>query len=333
MKIFAPFLTLPTRRSLLLALGVLCFGTLAFAQSFPIAGKPVRIVVPFPPGGQTDIQARALAAKLTASLGVPVLVENRPGASTIIGAQEVVKSPPDGHTLLYTIAVTASQNPHLYSKLPFDPLKDLTPVMLAAKSSTVMMVAADAPYNTVQEFVAYAKANPSKVNFGSFSTGSTSHLNGELLKQVTGIDMVHIPYKGSSDANMALFGGHIQMMFDGTTTAIANAKGGKVKILGYVDKNRLGVLPDVPTMAEAGVPGIDLAGGMQFFGPAALPPDVLVKVNAALVAAMRQPDIVKLFTDGGTEVVAGSPEGHAAMVRDQYQRWGVVIRRLGLKLD
>ena len=137
MKIFAPFLTLPTRRSLLLALGVLCFGTLAFAQSFPIAGKPVRIVVPFPPGGQTDIQARALAAKLTASLGVPVLVENRPGASTIIGAQEVVKSPPDGHTLLYTIAVTASQNPHLYSKLPFDPLKDLTPVMLAAKSSTV----------------------------------------------------------------------------------------------------------------------------------------------------------------------------------------------------
>ena len=195
------------------------------------------------------------------------------------------------------------------------------------------MVAADAPYNTVQEFVAYAKANPSKVNFGSFSTGSTSHLNGELLKQVTGIDMVHIPYKGSSDANMALFGGHIQMMFDGTTTAIANAKGGKVKILGYVDKNRLGVLPDVPTMAEAGVPGIDLAGGMQFFGPAALPPDVLVKVNAALVAAMRQPDIVKLFTDGGTEVVAGSPEGHAAMVRDQYQRWGVVIRRLGLKLD
>ena len=311
MKIFAPFLTLPTRRSLLLALGVLCFGTLAFAQSFPIAGKPVRIVVPFPPGGQTDIQARALAAKLTASLGVPVLVENRPGASTIIGAQEVVKSPPDGHTLLYTIAVTASQNPHLYSKLPFDPLKDLTPVMLAAKSSTVMMVAADAPYNTVQEFVAYAKANPSKVNFGSFSTGSTSHLNGELLKQVTGIDMVHIPYKGSSDANMALFGGHIQMMFDGTTTAIANAKGGKVKILGYVD----------------------LAGGMQFFGPAALPPDVLVKVNAALVAAMRQPDIVKLFTDGGTEVVAGSPEGHAAMVRDQYQRWGVVIRRLGLKLD
>ena len=333
MKSVYSWLTLSARRSFLLGLGALSFGSMVFAQSFPIVGKPLRIVVPFPPGGQTDIQARALAAKLAASLGVPVLVENKPGASTIIGAQEVVKSLPDGHTLLYTIGVTATQNPHLYSKLPFDPLKDLTPLMFAAKTSTVMMVSADAPYSTVQEFVAYAKANPGKVNYGSFSAGSASHLNGELLKQATGIDMVHIPYKGTADASMALFGGHIQMMFDGTTTAIANAKGGKVKILGYVDKNRLGVLPDVPTMAEAGVPGMDLAGGMQFFGPAGLPPEVLVKVNTALVAAMRQPDIVKLFTDGGTEVVAGSPEDHAAMVRDHYLRWGVVIRKLGLKLD
>ena len=333
MKSVYSWLTLSARRSFLLGLGALSFGSMVFAQSFPIVGKPLRIVVPFPPGGQTDIQARALAAKLAASLGVPVLVENKPGAATIIGAQEVVKALPDGHTLLYTISVTASQNPHLYSKLPFDPLKDLTPLMFAAKTSTVMMVSADAPYSTVQEFVAYAKANPGKVNYGSFSAGSASHLNGELLKQATGIDMVHIPYKGTADASMALLGGHIQMMFDGPTTAIANAKGGKVKILGYVDKNRLGVLPDVPTMAEAGVPGMDLAGGMQFFGPAGLPPEVIIKVNTALVGAMRQPDIVKLFTDGGTEVVAGSPEDHAAMVRDQHQRWGVVIRKLGLKLD
>ena len=333
MKSVYSWSTLSARRSFLLGLGALCFGSMVFAQSFPIVGKPLRIVVPFPPGGQTDIQARALAAKLAASLGVPVLVENKPGAATIIGAQEVVKALPDGHTLLYTISVTASQNPHLYSKLPFDPLKDLTPMMLAAKASTVMMVSADAPYSTVQEFVAYAKANPGRVNYGSFSAGSSSHLNGELLKQATDIDMIHIPYKGTADASMALLGGHIQMMFDGPTTAIANAKGGKVKILGYVDKNRLGVLPDVPTMAEAGVPGMDLAGGMQFFGPAGLPPEVIIKVNTALVGAMRQPDIVKLFTDGGTEVVAGSPEDHAAMVRDQYLRWGVVIRKLGLKLD
>lgn len=333
MKSVYSWFTLSARRSFLLGLGALSFGSMVFAQSFPIVGKPLRIVVPFPPGGQTDIQARALAAKLAASLGVPVLVENKPGAATIIGAQEVVKALPDGHTLLYTISVTASQNPHLYSKLPFDPLKDLTPLMFAAKTSTVMMVSADAPYSTVQEFVAYAKANPGRVNYGSFSAGSSSHLNGELLKQATDIDMIHIPYKGTADASMALLGGHIQMMFDGPTTAIANAKGGKVKILGYVDKNRLGVLPDVPTMAEAGVPGMDLAGGMQFFGPAGLPPEVIIKVNTALVGAMRQPDIVKLFTDGGTEVVAGSPEDHAAMVRDQHQRWGVVIRKLGLKLD
>ena len=325
--------TAPTIRKLGLTLCALLFSAFAFGQVFPIPGKTMRIIVPFPPGGQTDTQARALAIKLAASLGVPVIVENKPGASTIIGAQALIKSDPDGHTLLYTISVTATQNPHLFTKLPYDAIKDLTPVMLAARASVVLAVPANAPYSTVQELVAYARANPGKVNFGSFSAGSASHLNGELLKQATGIDIVHIPYKGTAEATMALLGGHVQMLFDGTSTAIANAKAGKVKILAYVDEKRLDVLPDVPTMTEAGVKGADLAGGMQFFGPAGMNREVLMKVNAALAAVMRQPDIVKLYVEGGTEIVAGSPEQHANMVRDQYQRWGVVIRKLGLKLD
>ena len=320
------------RAALGAALALLLNAT-ALGQEFPIPGKPIRIIVPFPPGGQTDIQARALSVKLSSALGVPVLVENKAGASTILGAMDVVKSPPDGHSLLYTISVTASQNPHLFSKLPYDPLKDLTPVMLAARSSVVLTVPANAPYNTLRELVDNAKRNPGKLNFGSFSAGSTSHLAGELLKQQAQIDIVHIPYKGSSDANLALLGGHVQILFDGPTTAMANAKAGKVKLLGYVDEKRLSVLPNVPTMAEGGVAGMDLAGGMQFFGPGGMSPGVVTRINTALAGALRQPDILKLYEENGTEVVASSPQEHARLVREWHERWGGLIRKLGLKLD
>ena len=320
-------------RAALLAACALLLNPVAYAQVFPTPGKPIRVVVPFPPGGQTDIQARALSVKLSNSLGVPVVVDNKPGASTILGAMDVVKSLPDGHTLLYTISVTASQNPHLFSKLPYDPFKDLTPMMLAARSSVVLTVPVNSPYNTLKDLVDFAKRNPGKLNFGSFSAGSTSHLAGELLKQQANIDIVHIPYKGSADAGLALLGGHIQMLFDGPTTAIANAKAGKVKLLGYVDEKRLSVLPDVPTMAEAGVAGVDLAGGMQFFGPAGMPPTLVTKVNTALAAALRQPDIVKLYEENGTEITASSPQEHARLLREWYEKWGAIIRKLGLKLD
>ena len=223
--------------------------------------------------------------------------------------------------------------PGRFAKLPYDPFKDLTPVMLAARSSVVLTVPANAPYNTLRDLVDYAKRNPGKLNFGSFSAGSTSHLAGELLKQQANIDIVHIPYKGSADAGLAILGGHIQMLFDGTTTAIANAKAGKVKLLGYVDEKRLGVLPDIPTMAEAGVAGVDLAGGMQFFGPGGMPPGVVTKVNTALAGALRQPDIVKLYEENGTEVAASSPQEHARLVREWHEKWGAIIRKLGLKLD
>ena len=325
------------RKRLSLCLGLL-FTALALpaaaqAPVFPTPGKPVRIVVPFPAGGQTDIQARLLAAKLQPMLGVPVLVENKPGASTILGTMDVVRAPADGHTLLYTISVTAGQNPHLFSKLPYDPLKDLTPVMFAARSSTVLTVPANSPYNSVADLIKYAKANPGKLNYASYSLGSTSHLVAELMQQSSGTQMTHIPFKGSADAGLALLGGQVDFLFDGPTTAINNAKAGKVKMLAYTDPKPYTALGTLPNMQQAGVPGVDVTGGMQFFGPRNMPPEVLNKINASLAAALKDPEVAKIYADGASEIVASSAAEHAASVKDQYERWGGVIRKLGLKLD
>ena len=315
------------------AAALLPLAAVAQAQAFPVPGKPIRIVVPFPAGGQTDIQARLLAAKLQTALGTTVLVDNKPGASSILGTMEVVRAPADGHTLLYTISVTAGQNPHLFSKLPYDPFKDLTAVMFAARSSTVLTVPANSPFNSVGDLIKFAKANPGKLNYASYSAGSTSHLVAELMQQATGTQMTHIPFKGSADAGMALMGGQVDFLFDGPTTAIANAKGGRVKMLAYTDPKPYAALGSMPNMAQAGVPGVDVTGGMQFFGPAKLPPDVLAKVNSALAAALKEPDVAKVYADGGSEIVSSTPAEHAASVKEQYERWGGVIRKLGLKLD
>ena len=310
-----------------------CLPAAAMAQTFPIPGKLIRIVVPFPAGGQTDIQARLMAAKLQPALGVSVVVDNKPGASTILGTMEVVRAVPDGHTLLYTIGVTAAQNPHLFSKLPYDPMKDLTPVMFAARSTTVLTVPAASPFNSVADLIKYAKANPGKLNYASYSLGSTSHLVAELMQQATGTQMTHIPFKGSADAGLALMGGQVDFLFDGPTTAIANAKGGKVKMLAYTDPKPYTALGKLPNMAEAGVPGVDVTGGMQFFGPRNMPPEVLAKVNAALAVALKDPEVAKLYADGASEIVSSSAADHATSVKEQHERWGGVIRKLGLKLD
>jgi len=318
-----------------LALGALATSAQAQAQpnTFPIPGKPIRIIVPFPAGGQTDVQARLLASKMQPALGVPVVVENKPGASTILGTQDLIKQPPDGHTLMYTISVTAGQNPHLFSKLPYDALKDLTPVMFAARSSTVLIVPANSPFNSVKDLVEHAKANPGKLNYASFSLGSTSHLVAEMLAAATGTKMNHIPFKGSADASVALIGGQVDFLFDGPTTALAAHKGGRVKMLAYTDPKPYQALGNMPNMAQAGYPGVDVSGGMQFFGPKGMTPEVTQKVNAALAAALKQPDVQKVFVDNATEVVASTAPEHAVLVKELYERFGEVIRRIGLKLD
>jgi len=321
------------RAAALATLAAACPLVASAQATFPAPGKTMRILVPFPAGGQTDVQARALAAKLQPTLGIPVVVENKPGASTILGVQELLKSPPDGHTIMYTIGVTAAQNPHLFTKLPYDAQRDLVPIMFAARSSTVLIVPANSPFNSVKDLVEHAKANPGKLNYASFSLGSTSHLVAELLQFVSGTKMTHVPFKGSADAGVALVGGQVDFLFDGPTTAQNYARAGKVKMLAYTDPKPYKALGNLPNMAQAGYPGVDVSGGMQFFGPRGMAPEVVAKVNAALAAALKQPDVEKLFVDGGTEILASSPAEHAAAVKEQFEAFGAVIRRIGLKLD
>lgn len=323
-------MTLP-RRIGLAALGILLACT-AHAQAFPQPGRPVRIVVPFAAGGQTDIQARALAQRMSESMGGhPVIVENRPGASTVIGAREVQRAAPDGHTLLYTIAIHV-QLPHLQKVPPFDPFKDFTPVTVGAKSGTVLTAHASMPFNTVAELVAYARANPGKLNFASFGAGTTSHLNGERFKRAAGIDLVHLPYKGSGDAMKDHLAGLAQLFFDGPTTAIANAKTGKVKMLATATSARLAALPDLPTMRETGFDvGVD--GVLWFWGPAGMPATVLDAVYGHIARAVATPSIRELFAQGGSEATAPPPAEMARFARDLYERWGAVIREAGVQLD
>ena len=309
----------------LIALAALCF---AFsAHAFPIAGKPVRIVVPFPPGGQTDIQARAIAQKMSGT----VIVENKPGGSTVIGARDVQKSAPDGHTLLYTIAIHL-QLPHLHRTAPWDAFKDFTPITTGARSATVLTAHVSAPFNTVQELVAYAKANPGKLNYASFGTGTTSHLNGELFKRLAGIDLVHVPYKGSGDAMKDHITGAVQLFFDGPTTAISNAKTGKVKLIATAAETRKAALPDVPTMREGGY-DVGMWGYLWFWGPGGMSPSTVEAVYRDLARAIEHPEVKELFAKGGSEAAALPPAEMNRVSRDLHERWGSVIRQLGVTLD
>jgi tripartite-type tricarboxylate transporter receptor subunit TctC len=322
--------------ALLVASAALVAAGTAWAQAtnWPIPSKPIRIVLPFPAGSGTDGNVRTIAKQLQDQLGGhPVIVDNKPGAGTFIGAQEVARATPDGHTLLYTIVITHTQNPHLYAKLPYDAMKDFTPLTQVMKSATVLVTQASAPYNNIQELVAYAKANPGKLNYASFSAGSTSHLNGELLKMRTGIDIVHVPYKGTPDATRALLAGDVQLYFDGTTTAIAQMKAGKVKALGAATPTRVPVLPDVPTITEQGVPGLDIVGWQALFGPGNMTSELAARVAGALRRVVTAPDFVKFVEQQGAQPSGISGPEFAAIVKSDHDRWGEVIRNAKIKLD
>ena len=297
------------------------------AHGFPIPGKPVRIIVPAPPGGEVDIQARAIAQKMRGN----VIVENKPGASTVIGARAVQNAAPDGHTLLYTIAVHV-QLPHLYRTQPWDAFRDFTPVTTGARSATVLTAHAGLPFNTVAELVDYAKANPGTLNFASFGAGTTSHLNGELLKRFAAIDIVHVPYKGAADASKDLLAGNVQIYFDGPTTAIANARSGRVKLIATAAETRNSALPELPTMRETGY-DIGMWGYVWFWGPAGMSSTTIDVVYRELAHAIEHPDTKQLFAARGTEAMALPPPEMQRVARDLDERWGAVIRSLGVKLD
>lgn len=325
--------TLVALAALLPASVLIATSTAALAQDFPARARPVRILNPFPPGGTADLLSRNLAARLGKQLGVPTLVENRPGASTLIAVKELMNSAPDGHTMLYTVTGTTSQLPHLYAKPPFDPFTDVTPLGLAAYNRLILLANANAPFGSVKELVEYAKANPGKVNYGSFGPGSFPHILSEMLGRAAGIRMLHVPFKGGADAGRALLSGEVQILFDAPVTAINAAKTGRVRMLAAASDRRLALIKDVPTMGEVGLPGFDIPGLEQLLGPPGMPAALVARVNAELVKAIRSPEVSEQYLTFGFDLVASSAEEHARIMRDNYNRWGEVIRRLGIKLD
>ena len=327
------------KKRLMAALGLSCLSlwcvsSATYAQGvvWPTPGKPVRIVVPFPAGSGSDGLARLIARKLGDETGGVFVVDNKPGAGTLIGAQDVARAPKDGHTLLYTIVVTHTQNPHLYTKLPYDPFKDFTPLLQVARSATVLVVNKDSPFNSVSDIVSHARRNPGKLNFASYSQGSTSHLNAEMLMMNSNTQMVHIPYKGTPEATRALMAGDVHFYFDGTATAVEGAKAGRFKLMAVAADKRLAVLPDLPTMTEAGVPGIDIVGWQGFFGPGALPAALAQKISDAMGSALKSPEVTQLIINQGNEVSGAGPEEFARIVKRDHERWGAVIKKLNLKL-
>ena len=320
------------RRRELLALGALAVSSgLARAQAaWPT--KPLRLVVPFPPGGIADIAARSIGAEMAKDLGQPVVVENRPGAGGNIGAEAVAKSPPDGHTILYAVASTFTANPHLYGKMPFDPVRDLIPVTETVMGGMVLLVRPDFNAANFAEWLARVKSQPGRLSYASYGNGSFPHLNMELLKSMTGTHAVHIPYAGAAPALQGLLAGHVDMMFDQSATAIPQIRAGKVKPLAVNTPRRLAALPEVPTVAEL-LKDFDGSGWQGLWVPAGTPPAVVQRINQSVVKALAVPEVRKRFTDAGLEVVGSTPEQVRAKVEREFAKWKGVVDYAKIKVD
>ena len=303
----------------------------AMAQAYP--SKPVTIVVPFAAGGTTDILARIIGQALTAELGQSVVVDNRAGAGGNIGGQAAAKATPDGHTLFMGTVGTHAINASLYKKMPFDPVKDFAPLTRVANVPNLLVANPAQPYKSVKDLIAYAKANPGKVNFGSSGNGSSIHLSGELFKSLAKVDMQHAPYKGSAPAVTDLLGNQIGIMFDNMPSAIQHVRSGKLVPLAVTTAKRSPELPNVPTIAEAGVPGYEATSWFGMFAPAGTPAPVLAKLNAAIVKVLAQPDVKKKINEQGAEVYSETPEQFAAFIQAESVKWGKVVKESGASLD
>ena len=303
----------------------------AMAQAYP--SKPVTIVVPFAAGGTTDILARIIGQALTAELGQSVVVDNRAGAGGNIGGQAAAKATPDGHTLFMGTVGTHAINASLYKKMPFDPVKDFAPLTRVANVPNLLVANPAQPYKSVKDLIAYAKANPGKVNFGSSGNGSSIHLSGELFKSLAKVDMQHVPYKGSAPAVTDLLGNQIGIMFDNMPSAIQHVRSGKLVPLAVTTAKRSPELPSVPTIAEAGVPGYEATSWFGMFAPAGTPAPVLATLNAAIVKVLAQPDVKKKINEQGAEVYSETPEQFAAFIQAESVKWGKVVKESGASLD
>ena len=323
------------RRTLLAAFAASLAAALAPAAvgqpAFPT--KPIRIVVPFPPGGTTAILARAAAQKMTEAWKEQAVVDNRPGAGGNIGAELVARSPADGYTLLMGTVGTHAINASLYAKMPYDHVKDFAPVILVAAVPNVLVVHPSLPVHSVAELIAYAKANPGKLNFASSGSGTSIHLAGELFKVMAGVQMTHVPYKGSAPAIADLVGGQVQLMFDNLPSALAQIKAGKLRALAVTSAQRAAALPDAPTIAESGLPGYEASSWFGLLAPAGTPADVVAKINGEIARWLASPEAKEKLSSQGAIAAGGTPEDFARHIAAETAKWQRVVRESGAKVE
>ena len=316
-------------KQLAAVLAALLVSASAFAQQYP--ERPVTVVVPFTPGGSSDITARTVSAKLQESLGQTFIIDNKPGANGGLGGKFVANAKPDGYTLFVGSIGVFAINPVLYKNLGYDPRKDYDLLSVAVRTPNAIVTRANFPANTVAEFVDYLKKNPNKVSFASSGTGSSDHLTAALFWQKTGTTGIHVPYKGGSAAHLDLIAGNVDVSFQNLGSITQHVKAGKMKLLAVTAEKRDPAVPNVPTLAEAGVPGIDVYSWQAFAAPKGLPANVKARLQPALVSAIRNPDVVKKFNELGFEVVGNSPEEFNRFLNDELARWKQVIDTGGIQ--
>jgi tripartite-type tricarboxylate transporter receptor subunit TctC len=323
--------TSTTAAAILLAASAALAPQTSQAQSYP--DKSIRLIVPYAPGGATDIIGRATAEELTKTLGQPVVVDNRPGAGANLGSEMAAKSAPDGYTVLVSASSLHGITPFLYTKLNYDPNKDLAPVIVLAQFSNVLVVNPTVKANSVQELIALAKANPGKLTCASSGAGSSIHMSCEMFKHMLGLDITHVPYKGSAPAVTDLIGGQVDMMFDNIPSSISHIRAGKLRALATTGAKRAASLPDLQTLDESGVKGYLSGAWFGLVVPTGTPPAIIARLNADGQKAVQSAAFVKRMNDLGYEIVGGTPEQMAAMIKDEYERWGPIVKASGAKVN
>ncbi len=322
---------MPTTRRVLLALAASTLCTAAFAQAWP--SKPIRIVVPFPPGGGTDVIARETSQRVARATGWTFIIDNKPGAGGNLGVDSAAKSPADGYTLVLGQTSNLAINPTLYAKMPYDSQKDLAPIVLIANAPLVMVTSTASSYQTLADAVKAARAKPGEVNFASPGNGTVAHLTSELFQKAAGIKTQHVPYKGASQALTDVISGQVELYMSSVPTLIGQIKQGKLRALAVTSAQRVDDLPNVPTINESGYKGFDAVTWFGLLAPAGTPKEIVARLNAEFNKALKQPELAKRLADEGADPAGGTPEQFAALIKDDIPRWGKVVKESGAKVD
>ncbi len=316
----------------LLAVLLACAACVASAQTYP--AKAVRVFVPYPAGGYYDLLARVIGAKLADTWGQPFVVENRVGANGIIGTDFVAKSPPDGYTIMMGGIGPHGINPSMYPKLPYNPVRDFAPIIHVASAPNVLVVHPSVGARSVSELIALARSKPGMLTFSSAGTGSSQHLSGELMKVIAHVNMTHVPYKGSAPAVTAVLAGEVSLLFGTMADVVEHVRAGKLRALAVTSARRIPILPDVPTMVEAGVPGYEATAWFGMLAPAGTPPDIVNKLNAEVNRVLKMPDVLaRISQQGSAEIVGGSPEQFGDFIRAEVAKWAQVVKETGVKAE